>query len=107
MAYMANQTSHNFIVNDINHQQRDPGAYYIERYDLEPPTALIIDKDYFKIAFGYSAFIFLIMFILFYVLLDFRNGYLSYIIVSFFTFPFAKVLIDWMGVYKLRQKLEQ
>lgn len=107
MAYKENQTSENLIINDINHEPVDSQQYYMERYGLEPPTGLIIDKDYFKKAFGYSAFIFLIMFILFYVLLDFRNGYLSYIIVSFFTFPFAKVLIDWMGVYKLRQKLEQ
>src|SRR5699024_2463349 len=95
MAYKENQTSENLIINDINHEPVDSQQYYMERYGLEPPTALIIDKDYFKKAFGYSAFIFLIMFILF------------YIIVSFFTLTFAKVRIDWMGVYQLRQKLEQ
>src|SRR5699024_9894362 len=58
-------------------------------------------------AYGYSVFIFVIMFILFYLLIDGSNGYLAYIIASFFLFPFAKVLFDWIGVYKFRQKLEK
>src|SRR5699024_322863 len=93
MAYNENQTSENLIINDINHEPGDSQQYYMERYGIEPPTALIIDKDYFKKAFGYSAFIFLIMFILFYVLFYFMNCYLSYIIVSFFIFLFYKVYI--------------
>src|SRR5699024_12066496 len=63
--------------------------------------------SYFKKAYGYSVFIFVIMFILFYLLIDGSNGYLAYIIASFFLFPFAKVLFDWIGVYKFRQKLEK
>src|SRR5699024_1257904 len=92
MAYKENQTSENLIINDINHEPVDSQQYYMERYGLEPPTALIIDKDYFKKAFGYSAFIFFIMFILFYVLVVFSNRYLSYIIVSFFIFTIAFIL---------------
>lgn len=27
--------------------------------------------------------------------------------VSFFAFPFAKLLLDWLGIYKLRQKVDK
>src|SRR5699024_6116886 len=96
MAYKENQTSENLIINDINHEPVNSQQYYMERYGLEPPTALIIDKDYFKKAFGYSAFIFLIMFILFYVLLDFRNGYYPILLLVFSPFHLPKyLLIGW------------
>ena len=107
MTYKQGDTVDGFTITDISEQPVDSQQGFMEKYHPEPPISFIIDKDYFKNAYGYSAFIFLFMFVLFYVLLDFRNGYLTYIIVSFFVFPFAKVLFDWMGVYKLRQKLER
>ncbi|MGM8366388.1 STM3941 family protein [Virgibacillus sp. W0181] len=92
---------------DIHHQSIDSQKDFMEKYDLNPITDLKIDNTYFKKAFGYSLFIFLFMFVLFYLLIDSGDGYLSYITISFFAFPFAKVLIDWMGIHKLRQKLDK
>lgn len=80
---------------------------FMKKYDLEPLAKFVINKAYFKKAYAYSAFLFLFMFVLFYLLLDSGNSYLLYILVNFFSFPFAKVLTDWMGIYKLRQRLER
>lgn len=80
---------------------------FVEKYDPAATPEFKIDNSYIKKAFGYSFFIFILMFVFFYLLLDSDNSYLTYIIINFFSFPFAKVLIDWMGVYKLRQRLER
>lgn len=107
MAYKKGQTTEDFAITDISNKPVDSKKDFMKKYDPEPLAPLVIDGNYFKKAYGYSVFIFVIMFILFYLLIDGSNGYLAYIIASFFLFPFAKVLFDWIGVYKFRQKLEK
>lgn len=92
---------------DINMESANSQQDILKKFGAEPLGALDIDKAYFKKAYGYSFIIFLCMFILFYLLLNGSNSYLFYIIFSFLAFPFAKVFIDWMGVHKLRQKIDK
>ena len=66
----------------------------LNKYDNHPIQKLVINFHYFKRAYVYSLLIFLIMFVLFYLLLHKDNSYLVYIIVSFFTYPFAKLFLD-------------
>lgn len=107
MAYKKGQTMEDFTITDTSNKPLDSQQDFMEKYDPEPSVNLIIDNAYLKKAYEYSVFLFLFMFVLFYLLLDSGNGYLFYIIISFFAFPFAKILIDWMGAYKLRQRLEK
>lgn len=95
------------VVTDIDTQTVESQKEFMEKYDPRPIGPFVTDKRYFKRAYGYSLFQFTFMLILFYFLLDSGKFYLYYIIVSFFLFPFAKLFIDWMGVYKLRERLEK
>src|SRR5699024_7467090 len=107
MTYKNGQTTEDFAITDISNKQVDSQQDFMEKYDPEPLAPLVIDSNYFKKAYGYSFIIFLFMFVLFYLLIDGNNGFLAYIIINFFLYPFAKVFFDWMGVYKFRQKLEK
>src|SRR5690625_7595749 len=64
-----------------------------------------IDKFYFLKTFG-SSFLYFLIFFFYYLLLVKNVFYFYYIIVNFITFPFAKALLDWMGVYKIRQRID-
>src|SRR5690625_6836895 len=64
-----------------------------------------IDKFYFLKTFG-SSFLYFLIFFFYYLLLVKNVFYFYYIIVNFITFPFAKALFDWMGVYKIRQRID-
>lgn len=79
----------------------------LNKYDNHPIQKLVINFHYFKRAYVYSLLIFLIMFVLFYLLLHKDNSYLVYIIVSFFTYPFAKLFFDCLGIYTLREKIDK
>lgn len=79
----------------------------LNKYDNHPIQKLVINFHYFKRAYVYSLLIFLIMFVLFYLLLHKDNSYLVYIIVSFFTYPFAKLFFDRLGIYTLREKIDK
>lgn len=107
MASKKDQTIEDSKVTDTTNKPLDSKQDFMNKYDAQPLADLVIDNTYFKKAYGYSIFIFLFMFVLFYLLLDSGNDYLFYIIINFFTFPFAKVLIDRLGVYKIRQRLEK
>lgn len=107
MSCKKGQTMEDFTIIDTSNKSADSQQDFMKKYDPTPSVDLIIDNVYLKKAYGYSALIFLSMFVLFILLLDIGDSYLFYIIISFFAFPFAKLLIDWMGVYKLRQKLEK
>lgn len=101
------QTKDSMPITDTSNKSEYSKKDFMKKYDTEPLPDFIINRTYFKKAYGYSFFIFLLMAIFPYYLMESGNGYLFYIIVSFLTFPFAKVLIDRMGVYKLRQKLNR
>lgn len=101
------QTAEDLAITDTSNKSVDSKQDFMKKHDPESFNIFIIDSTYFKKAYGYSFIIFLFMFIFPYLLIKMGNFYLGYIIVSFFAFPFAKVLIDWMGVYKLRQRLER
>lgn len=101
------EVTEDFTITDTSNETLESKQDFVKKYDPQPIKKLNIDSTYFKKAYGYSFFIFLVMFVLFYLLLDSDNSYLTYIIINFFAFPFAKVLIDWMGFYKLRERLEK
>ena len=102
-----NEVTEDFAITDTSIETLESKQDFVKKYDPQPIKKLNIDSTYFKKAYGYSFFIFPVMFVLFYLLLDSDNSYLTYIINNFFAFPFAKVLIDWMGFYKLRERLEK
>lgn len=80
---------------------------FIRKYDPEAAVDKTIDRKYFLKAYGYGLFIFGLFFVLFYVLMNQNNDYFMYIILSFFTFPFAKVLIDAMYGFTFRHKIDK
>src|SRR5699024_2852691 len=56
--------------------------------------------------YGYSLFMFVLSFILFYLLISRSGVYFFYIVISFILYPFAKVLFDWLFVFKVRHALD-
>lgn len=79
----------------------------LKKYDAHHVSKLVINFQYFKKAYIQGLVIFLFMLVLFYFLLDQGDFYLIYIIISFFTYPFAKLFLDRLGMYKLRQKIDK
>src|SRR5699024_11836727 len=58
-------------------------------------------------SYGYSLFMFVLSFILFYLLISRSGVYLFYIVISFILYPFAKVLFDWLFGFKVRHALDK
>lgn len=92
---------------DLNEDITYTKKEFIKKYDTEAKLELVIDRTYFKKQYGYGLFIFVLMAIFPFFLMESGNGYLLYIIVSFFTYPFAKLVMDIMGYYKLRKRLKR
>lgn len=80
---------------------------FIQKYDPEATVDKTIDGRYFLKAYGYGLFIFGLFFVLFYFMMNQNNNYLVYLIISFITFPFAKVLIDAMYGFTFRHKIDK
>lgn len=95
------------ILKDFPDSSIETEGQIFNKYDNHLIQKLVINFQYFKIAYVYSLLIFLITLVLFYFLLYKDNSYLIYIIVSFFAYPFAKLFLDRLGIYKLRQKIDK
>lgn len=88
-------------------QKHNVDTDFLEKYDPTTPVDRSIDKSYFLDAYGYGFALFSFSFILFYLLTSQNNDYLFYIIMCFFLFPFAKVLIDWLFGFKLKHAVDK
>ncbi|MEI3613738.1 STM3941 family protein [Pseudogracilibacillus sp. SO30301A] len=88
-------------------QKQSKETDFMEKYDPPPQINRSINRSYFLKSYRYSFIIFALSFIFFYLLISKNDNYLSYIIVSFILYPFAKVLIDWLFGFKLRHRLDK
>lgn len=104
MVYKEDQTRDYFSISEIKEPPFISQQEFADKYDPNPPVNLIIDKFYFLKAFG-SSFLYFLLFFFNFILLVTNVVYLFYIFINFITFPFAKALFDWMGVYKIRQRI--
>lgn len=88
-------------------QKQDTQTDFMEEYDPTPTVDRSIDRSYFLKSYGYSLFMFVLSFILFYLLISRSGVYLFYIVISFILYPFAKVLFDWLFGFKVRHALDK
>lgn len=101
------QKLNNYVPIIENEEKKNTETNFMKKYDQTPPVNRSINRSYFLKSYGYSFFIFALTFILFYLLLSKDSDYLFIIIISFFLYPFAKVLTDWMFGFKLRHSLDK
>jgi len=100
-----NQVKESFMLSELKDISFISEQAFVNKYDENPPASLTIDKLYIIMTLA-ASFLYLLFFSFFYFFLVRNEFYLFYIMISFFTFPFAKAHFDWMGVYKLRQKID-
>src|SRR5699024_725153 len=105
MDWKEDETSNSFSLSKLKNPSFLSQQEFVDKYDYNPPVKLSIDKFYFLKTFG-SSFLYFLIFFFYYLLLVKNVFYFYYIIVNFITFPFAKALFDWMGVYKIRQRID-
>jgi len=101
------QKLNNEVPNIEDVEEHNLETDFMEKYDPTPKVDRTINKDYFVNAYGHGLIIFGFSFIVFYLLTGKNGDYLFYIIVSLILFPFAKVLIDWLFGFKLKEVLDR
>src|SRR5699024_12584883 len=70
-------------------QKQDTQPDFMEEYDPTPTVDRSIDRSYFLKSYGYSLFMFVFSFILFFLLIIRSVVYLFYIVFSFVLYPFV------------------
>lgn len=101
------QKLNNEVPNIEDVEEHNLETDFMEKYDPTPKVDRSINKDYFVKAYGHGLIIFGFSYIVFYLLTGKNGDYLFYIIVSLILFPFAKVLIDWLFGFKLKEVLDR
>lgn len=105
--FMIHQNLNNEAPSIETVQKQNEETDFMEKYDPSPRVNRSIDRSYFLKSYGYSFLLFTLSFVFFYIFIIKNDNYLSYIIVSFLFYPFARVLIDWLFGFKLRHRLDK
>lgn len=96
----------NYLEEKDEREEISSGENMIDRLDPYVLTHLRFDVAYFKSAYLISLLYFAIFGILSYFLME-SVEYLFLSIMNFFTYPFARVIADLMGLQKLKKKLNR